>query len=121
MIAKVRRYVNAQSLIVIAVLAAAWFFLFRYGKASTDDAHRLVASGARLVDVRTPGEFAGGHLPGAINVPLDQLGARAGELKQGETPIVVYCASGVRSGQAKRILASAGITDVHDLGAMSRW
>jgi rhodanese-related sulfurtransferase len=112
---------STEMIVAVAIAVAAWFFLFRYGKTSSAEAHRLVESGARLVDVRTPGEFAGGHLPGALNIPLSDLEARAGELKKDPKPVVLYCASGVRSGQAKRILASAGIAEVYDLGAMSRW
>lgn len=110
-----------EHLIFAALLVGGWFFLFRYGKTSSAEARRLVAEGARLVDVRTAGEFGGGHLPGAVNIPLDQIESRAGELKKLGKPVVLYCASGARSGQAKRILAGAGIADVHDLGGMSRW
>lgn len=112
---------NVQAIVVVALLAAAWFFFFRYGKTGSAEAHRLVAAGARLVDVRTPAEFAGGALPGAVNIPLDQLAGRAAELKKEAKPVVVYCASGMRSGQAKRILAGAGLTEVHDLGGIGRW
>lgn len=112
---------STQNLLIIAAIIAAWFLLLRWGKTSSADAHKLVESGAKLVDVRTPGEFGGGHLPGAVNIPLDQIGARASDLKKAGKPIVLYCASGMRSGQAKRILAGAGLTDLHDLGAMSRW
>ncbi len=112
---------DTQTIVVLALVAAAWFFFFRWGKTSSAEAHRLVAAGARLVDVRTPGEFAGGALPGAVNIPLDQLSTRVGELQKDPKPVVVYCASGMRSGQAKRILAGAGLTEVYDLGGMSRW
>jgi phage shock protein E len=108
-------------LVVLALLVAGWFFLFRFGKTSPADAHRLVSEGARLVDVRTPGEFAGGHLPGAVNIPLDTLEGRAGEIGREGAPVVVYCMSGARSGSAARILKGKGFTAVHDLGAMSRW
>lgn len=111
---------NTQIGILVAI-AALWFFFSRWGKVPAAKARELVAAGARLVDVRTAGEFGGGHLPGAINIPLDQLSGRLGELKKGDKPVVLYCASGARSGQAKRILTSGGIADVHDLGAMSRW
>ena len=56
--------------------------------------------GARLVDVRTPGEYAGGHIPGAVNVPLQQIGAIASEVPDKSTPLFVYCMSGARSQQA---------------------
>ncbi len=46
---------------------------------------------------------------------------RYAELKKAGKPIVLYCASGARSGQAKRILVGAGLSDVHDLGGMGRW
>jgi len=110
-----------QHVALIAALVGVWYFLFRWGKASPAEAHRLVDAGARLVDVRTPGEFGGGHLPGAVNIPLDQVSARAAELKEAGRPVVLYCASGARSGQAKRILVGAGLADVHDLGGMGRW
>ena len=46
--------------------------------------------GARLVDVRTPGEYAGGRIPGAVNVPLQQIGAIASEVPDKSTPLFVY-------------------------------
>lgn len=80
----------------------------------------LVARGALLVDVRTPQEFAAGHVPGAINVPLQELGERLHELGDQSRPIVVYCRSGARSATAKAILSRAGY-GVYDAGAMSDW
>jgi len=74
-----------------------------------------------LVDVREPHEFAAGHIPGAINIPLQQLDSRLTELQPKETPVVLYCRSGNRSGSATRMLKSAGFAAVHDLGPMSRW
>ena len=113
---------SLQTVVLVVLAVAAWFFLFRYGKTSSSEAHRLVAAGARLVDVRTPGEFSGGALPGAINIPLDQLSARVGELtKEPGKPVVLYCASGMRSGQARRLLTGAGLAEVYDLGGMGRW
>jgi rhodanese-related sulfurtransferase len=112
---------TTSQLLAIALAVAAWYFFFRHGKTSSAEVHRLVQAGARLLDVRTPGEFAGGHLPGALNVPLDQLDARAPELARDPAPVVVYCASGMRSAQAKRVLKGAGLAEVHDLGGMGRW
>lgn len=105
----------------LAVLVA--FFLFRgfMGKTSSLDARALVAKGARLVDVRSPGEFAGGHIPGAVNIPVDQIDRRAGEIGPKEAGVVVYCASGMRSASAAGTLRKLGFTPVADLGAMSRW
>lgn len=104
-----------------AVLVIAWLALTRLGKVSSARAHELVAAGATLVDVRTESEFASGHLPGAMNVPLDRLATQAPSLVGAHKPIVVYCASGMRSGAAKRALRRAGAGEVYDLGGMSRW
>lgn len=82
-------------------------------------ARELVKAGAVLVDVRSPGEFAGGALPGARNIPVDQIGARVGELKGAKT-VVVYCRSGGRSASAAGVLAQAGI-EAYDLGPLTAW
>ena len=82
-------------------------------------AHRLVAAGATLLDVRTPEEFAGGHVEGARNVPVDELAASLASLPRGR-PVVVYCASGMRSARAAAELARAGF-DARDLGGIDAW
>jgi rhodanese-related sulfurtransferase len=110
------------TVLVVALLLFVGYFLFMKGGDTTGaQARQLVQAGARLVDVRTPGEFAAGHLPGAINIPLQQLGDRLVELQPKDAPVVLYCRSGSRSGSAARTLKSAGFAVVHDLGSMSRW
>ena len=74
-----------------------------------------------LIDVRTPGEYAGGYLPGAVNVPVEdiaegRLGALASVSK--DTPLQVYCRSGARSRYAAAFLAEAGFEDITDLGGL---
>lgn len=73
-----------------------------------------------LVDVRTTGEFRGGHVPGAINIPLDQISARMSEIPSGK-PVVVICASGNRSKTGAKRLSDAGYDRVYNLkgGTMS--
>lgn len=93
----------------------AWFRL-RSGKARA-----LVAAGAALIDVRTPAEYQGGHLPDARNVPLDRLLAHPREAGPRDRPVVVYCASGTRSGLAARALRRAGYETVLNLGPMFAW
>ncbi|MGI2855086.1 rhodanese-like domain-containing protein [Shewanella algae] len=76
-----------------------------------------VAQGAMLVDVRTPEEYAEGHLPEAINIPFEQIVevfAKQGIAKN--TPVVVYCRSGRRSGIAKESLDNAGYQAVYNGG-----
>jgi len=62
-----------------------------------------------IIDVRTPGEFMGGHVAGSINIPLQELQARLDEVKALPQPILLCCASGNRSGQAMQFLRSLGI------------
>ena len=72
-----------------------------------------------FVDVRTPEEYSGGHVPGAINIPLDQVQNRLDEFKDMPKPVVVYCRSGARSGMATSILQGAGIKEVINGGGIS--
>ena len=77
-----------------------------------------IAAGARVIDVRTPAEFADGAFPGAINIPLAALPARMTELEPKDKPIVLYCESGARSGQAAWFLKQAGFADVVNAGGL---
>jgi phage shock protein E len=77
-----------------------------------------IAAGAKVVDVRSPAEFADGAYPGAINIPLPALPARMGELGPKDKPVVLYCASGARSGQAMRFLKQNGFADVVNAGGL---
>ncbi len=77
-----------------------------------------IKAGARVIDVRTPDEFADGAYPRAVNIPLSVLPARMPELGPKDGPIVLYCASGARSAQAARLLKQAGFTDVVNAGGL---
>ncbi len=106
----------------VPVLLIVGFLVFkRLGQISSAQARELVKQGAALVDVRSPGEFGTGHLPGAKNVPVQELGAKLGTLGPKDQPIIVYCASGTRSAMARGLLKSNGFTQVYNLGAMGRW
>lgn len=65
--------------------------------------------GAIVVDVRTPAEFKSGHVKGARNIPLQNIGSKTAELKKLNKPIILCCASGMRSAQATSVLKSAGV------------
>jgi phage shock protein E len=111
-----------SAVIAVALLLCVGYFLFGKGGDTTGaQARELVQAGARLVDVRTRAEFAAGHLPGAINIPVQELAERLPELRPKDTPVVLYCRSGRRSSSAARTLKSAGFAAVHDLGPMGRW
>lgn len=102
----------------VAVLLVSRLLAAR-ARVSGEAARELVQAGAALIDVRTPGEFSMGHLPGARNLPLGELSRRMTELSK-DQPVVVYCASGARSAMARRSLIRAGF-DAHDLGPQRAW
>ncbi|MBW2225304.1 MAG: rhodanese-like domain-containing protein [Deltaproteobacteria bacterium] len=107
--------------VLVIIIAAVLYLRFSAVRVSGGDARALVAQGATLLDVRSPEEFGGGHIDGAINIPVQELVGRAGELGNKVEQIVVYCQSGGRSAMAKRLLESNGFTNVHDLGGISQW
>jgi phage shock protein E len=91
------------------------------GKVDGATARKLVASGVKVVDVRTPAEFATGHVPGAINIPHDQMAARHAEVGPPSTPVMLYCKSGRRTEVAMKALREKGFTAIYDLESYDRW
>lgn len=79
----------------------------------------LRKNGATIVDVRSAAEFAAGSAPGTINIPLQELGSRLGEIPK-SSPVVVCCASGSRSGMARLMLKMKGYPKVHNIGSWSK-
>lgn len=65
--------------------------------------------GAVVLDVRTTGEYQGGHVKGSRNIPLQSLESNLSTIKKWDKPVVTCCASGMRSGQAQRFLKSNGV------------
>ena len=74
-----------------------------------------------LVDVRTSGEFRSGHVPGAKNIPLDQLAARLAELGTSDQEVYLICQSGGRSARAAATLAAKGLRPVNVSGGTGAW
>jgi len=113
-----------SKIILVALAILVVFVLyqrFTSVRISASDARSLVSKGAVLVDVRSPGEFSGGHIEGAISIPIQELRDRTDELGDKSGPIVLYCQSGARSAMAKRLLEGNGFTEVHDMGSMRSW
>jgi rhodanese-related sulfurtransferase len=79
--------------------------------------------GTRLIDVRTPGEFAASHIPGSYNVPLDLLREHRDELRaEHDDPVVLVCASGARAEQARSVLDRTGLERLEVLrGGVTDW
>lgn len=75
----------------------------------------LVNKGAQIIDVRSPEEFKGGHIKGAINIPLQNLLAHLSRINKGK-PVITCCASGMRSASAKNLLKSKGFPVVYNGG-----
>jgi phage shock protein E len=109
-------------IVAIAVVIFVVYKIFFGGKNMADQntVKEKIQKGALIVDVRSPGEFAGGAYPKAVNIPVDQVQARIKEFGSDKSkPIVVYCLSGGRSSHAKAILESNGFTDVTNGGGYS--
>lgn len=81
------------------------------------DLRELLKQGAQIIDVRTPAEYAEGHVKGSLNMPVDQLTRHLHRLRKG-TPIITCCRSGARSAHAARELRDHGY-DAHNGGPWS--
>ncbi len=75
--------------------------------------------GAIVIDVRSQGEFAGGHIKGAKNIPLNEIGNKINDIKKLNKPVIACCASGMRSSQATSILKQNGIDAINGGGWQS--
>lgn len=89
------------------------FGMFKNLFGSTDNTglKEALEKGAFLVDVRTPAEFSGGTVKDAVNIPLDRIASKLDSFKNKKT-IIVFCRSGNRSSQAKRILENNGFQNI---------
>lgn len=110
-----------QVLIIVGLVAVAAIIITRTirGNARRKLVRTKLAEGAKIVDVRTPGEFGARHYPGAINIPVDKLDKRIKKLGSKDSPILVYCATGSRSRVAVFRLRAAGFEDVINAGSLS--
>jgi phage shock protein E len=86
-----------------------------FGSKPKVDYRELLKNGAQIIDVRTKQEYAGGHIRGSVNIPLNNLGNHFSKLKK-DKPVITCCASGMRSTTAKNILKSNGFTEVYNGG-----
>jgi phage shock protein E len=77
--------------------------------------------GAVLLDVRTREEYRDAHIPGSLNIPLDELEAASNKIPDKNTPVFVHCLSGARSRQAEHILKHIGYTNITDIGGINSY
>lgn len=106
---------------ILVGLVVVYYWLKHRGQISAKAAQRHLKDGALLVDVRTAAEFNSGHLPNAINWPVEQIEVKLpGRVKDKNHAILLHCQSGMRSGIAVKKLTSLGYANAFNLGSYSR-
>ena len=107
--------------LIAAVIIVAFFVLRRIGQISAKAAREHLKNGAVVIDVRSPGEFAGGHLPQALNMPVDQVETLVPRrVRDRSQVLLLHCQSGMRSGAAKKKLQALGYRNAFNLGSYGR-
>lgn len=105
----------------ILFMAIVLFFLWKQFGQTTDDVSGVDLSSAVIIDVRTPSEFANGHVKGAINIPVQNLNETdIAKVATKDQTLVLYCKSGGRSGTATSKLRDWGYQDVYNLKTQSQ-
>jgi rhodanese-related sulfurtransferase len=100
---------------MFCLLAASHSIQANTVKQLNHDEFAALAATSMVVDVRTPEEFAEGHVPGAVNIPLATVQDNIAMFGDTDTSIIVYCRSGVRAGKALEQLSDAGYIDLSHL------
>ncbi|TGL65627.1 rhodanese-like domain-containing protein [Leptospira jelokensis] len=111
-----------RMIVIAIVIIAVLFIIYQLRNASGMNQTQLkerIDSGALVVDVRTVAEFNVGHYPNAKNIPVDEVAKRMDEFGDKNQTIILYCASGGRSGSAKSFLESIGFKQVINAGGLS--
>jgi rhodanese-related sulfurtransferase len=116
--------------ILVSLFFALWVLFFitesrRAGATLTPQAatNRINRDNAVVVDIRDDDEFRKGHIAGSINIPVQKLNDRAGELEQyKDRPLILVCQNGARTGAAGRQLRGKGFDDIHRIsGGLQAW
>ena len=111
-------------LVLVVLLVGCSSAEAEFGFMSAQDAYELITSGidAIILDVRSEEEFLGGHIEGAVLLPVDEIKDRAESvLVDKDELILVICRSGNRSQTASQELANLGFTNVYDIGGIMSW
>jgi phage shock protein E len=107
--------------LILAVVVAVVIMMKKTSQISAKDALAHLKNGALVIDVRSPNEFSSGHLPKAINIPLDEIEtALPKRVKDKNQILLLHCASGMRSGVAKQKLKGMGYANAFNLGSYGR-
>ena len=109
------------AILIFAAVLAGFFLLRRASLISVRAAREYLKQGAVIVDVRSPEEFASGHLLSAVNIPVDDLESELPRRVHDRGRVVLlHCEGGMRSGIAKRKLRAMGYLNVFNLGSHAR-
>jgi phage shock protein E len=115
------RYMNLVTWIAVVGAVAAFLLLKRLSLVTPAAAHEWLNKGAKVLDVRSEGEFQEKHLPGAMNIPLNRLRDEIARLAPSkEQPLLLHCLSGGRSGMGTAMLKKMGYRNVFNLGSYRR-
>ncbi|MCF7732844.1 MAG: rhodanese-like domain-containing protein [Akkermansiaceae bacterium] len=107
--------------IVLVLVVVGLIVLKQRGQVPGDDARRLLAEGAVVIDVRSKAEFSSGHIEGAINLPLEVVAEKIATVAPDpDAPVFLHCMSGTRSAMAARKLRALGYKQVFNLGSLAR-
>jgi rhodanese-related sulfurtransferase len=108
------------ALVILAVVVLA-YAITRARQISSQDALALLKNGALVIDVRSSAEFNSGHLPKAINIPLEEIEiVLPRRVKDASQVLLLHCQSGMRSGAAKTKLKNLGYANAFNLGSYAR-
>jgi rhodanese-related sulfurtransferase len=112
---------NWTALPILAAIYAAYLLYRRSGLVSVKDARTYLKNGALVIDVRSAGEFVAGHLPSAVNLPVNEIESNwPRRIKDKNRVLLVHCQSGMRSGVARKKLIALGCPNAFDLGSYAR-
>lgn len=109
------------TLIIVVTVVVVVIVVKQRSQVPADEAQRLLADGAVVIDVRSKAEFESGHIAGAVNLPLDVVVEKIGAVAPDkEAPVCLHCMSGTRSAMAASKLRGVGYTRVFNLGSLGR-
>jgi phage shock protein E len=110
--------IPVEQLAIASVIAAAVIAFSFKSFLAKRKVRQVLAEGALVVDVRSPGEYGSGHYDGAINIPHDRISTSIKQFGAVDRPVVIYCASGARSAMAAATLKHHGYTNVTNAGRL---
>ena len=113
--------IDISTPLIVALVTGYLFFLAKQVNINDELEEARNTDGAVIVDVREAEEFAQGHIPGAINIPVDDMELVRGIIPDRDTPLFTYCLRGSRSNRAVKYLKAMGYTHVISMGGINKY